>query len=87
MPPIQHYQLPPEMQPKNLAHFHPLQEELRGHVRNRNYSNADIQQKQTSYLLTWLVGKTQLAVLGGRKHIMYYKRESWTALVNSIRGH
>ena len=45
MPPIQHLQLPPEMQPKNLAHFHQMQEELRGFLRNRNYTNADIQQK------------------------------------------
>ena len=45
MPPIQHYQLPPELQAKNLAHFHQISNEIIKHLRDRNYSNLDIQQK------------------------------------------
>ena len=45
MPPIQHYQLPPELQAQNLAHFHQISNEIIKHLRDRNYSNADIQQK------------------------------------------
>ena len=45
MPPVQHYQLPPEMQPQNLAHFNQLKDDITRHLRDRNYSNADIAQK------------------------------------------
>ena len=45
MPPIQHYQLPPELQAKNLSHFHQISNEIIKHLRDRNYSNPDIQQK------------------------------------------
>ena len=45
MPAIQHYQLPPEMQPRNLSHYHQMKEEIAKHLRDRNYSNQDIFQK------------------------------------------
>ena len=45
MPPIQHYQMPPEMQPRNLSHFHQMKDEITKHLRDRNYSNQDIFQK------------------------------------------
>ena len=45
MPPIQHYNLPPDMQPRSLSHFHQLKEDITRHLRDRNYSNADIAEK------------------------------------------
>ena len=45
MPPIQHYQMPPELQAQNLAHFHLISNEIVKHLRDRNYSNIDIQAK------------------------------------------
>ena len=45
MPPIQAYQLPPEMQPQNLAHLDQLREDIVKHLRDRNYENPDIQYK------------------------------------------
>ena len=45
MPPISQYQLPPEMQPQNLAHFNQMKEDIVKHLRDRNYENSDIQNK------------------------------------------
>jgi hypothetical protein len=45
MPPINQYQLPPEMQPRNLAHLDQLREDIVKHLRDRNYENPDIQYK------------------------------------------
>ena len=45
MPPINSYQLPPEMQPQNLAHLNQMKEDIAKHLRDRNYNNADIQYK------------------------------------------
>ena len=45
MPPINQYQLPPEMQPRNLAHFDQLREDIAQHLFDRNYDMDDIQYK------------------------------------------
>ena len=45
MPPIQHYQMPPELQATNLAHLNQIPNEITKHLRDRNYSDLDIQQK------------------------------------------
>ena len=45
MPPVNQYQLPPEMQPHNLAHLNQMKEDIAKHLRDRNYSNTDIQYK------------------------------------------
>ena len=45
MPPAQHYQMPPELQPQNLSHYHQLKDDITRHLRDRNYSNDDIFQK------------------------------------------
>ena len=51
MPPINAYQLPPEMQPQNLAHLNQMKEDIAKHLRDRNYSNTDIQYKLDELLL------------------------------------
>ena len=45
MPPINQYQLPPDMQPVNLAHLDQLREDIAQHLFDRNYSMDDIQYK------------------------------------------
>ena len=45
MPPINQYQLPPDMQPVNLAHLDQMREDIVKHLRDRNYENPDIQYK------------------------------------------
>ena len=45
MPPINQYQLPPEMQPQILSHFNQLKDDITRHLRDRNYENSDIQYK------------------------------------------
>ena len=45
MPDIQHFQLPPELTPTNLQHYHQLRHDIGSYLRNRNYSNEDIAQK------------------------------------------
>ena len=45
MPPINQYQLPPDMQPVNLAHFDQLREDIAQHLFDRNYEMSDIQWK------------------------------------------
>ena len=39
---IQHYKLPIELQPKNLSHYHQVGDDIARHLRDRNYSIADI---------------------------------------------
>ena len=45
MPPINQYRMPPELQPKNMAHLDQIREDIAKHLRDRNYDNSDIQFK------------------------------------------
>ena len=45
------------LQPRNLSHFHQMKDDITRHLRDRNYSNADIQQKLDEYFID--LGGTQ----------------------------
>ena len=42
MPSIQHYQIPPQLQPQNATDLEAKRDDIVRHLRDRNYSNQDI---------------------------------------------
>ena len=60
MPAIQHYQMPPQLQPKNLAHDHQVKDDIAKHLRDRNYSNQDIFAKMDELMLDLGAGQQAL---------------------------